>query len=215
MGPADPFGYNSAMSDKAHWESIYTTRGPKNVSWYQETPEVSLRMIRAAGLNGASLIDVGSGASTLVDHLVKEPLRKISILDLSAAALETAQKRLGTTAERVNWIQGDITSVELPQKAFDIWHDRAVFHFLTDPTSRASYKQRLLSSLAPKGQLVIATFSKDGPLKCSGLEVVRYSLESLATEMGDGFRLIETASETHRTPYETTQSFVYCRLQKV
>lgn len=203
------------MSDKKHWDSIYTTKGSKGVSWYQDTPEISLRLIRAAGLTGATVIDVGGGASPLVDYLIKEPAQGISVLDLSGAALATARKRLGEAASGVTWIEGDITSVALRENAFDIWHDRAVFHFLTDPASRVAYKERLALCLKPKGQLVIATFAKDGPPKCSGLEVVHYSPESLTVELGEGFQLLDTASEIHNTPFETTQSFIYCRFQKL
>lgn len=203
------------MSVKDHWENVYTTKTSSAVSWYQEHAETSLNLIKASGVNhSAVIIDVGGGASTLVDDLVYAGFSHISVLDLSAAALETAKNRLGTLNKEINWIATDITKAQLPTNTFDLWHDRAVFHFLTAPEQRQAYKANLLQALRKNGNFIISTFAEDGPTKCSNLDVMRYSTTELFAEFSDNFELVSAQKETHNTPFGTTQSFVYCHLRK-
>jgi ubiquinone/menaquinone biosynthesis C-methylase UbiE len=199
------------MDRKTHWEHVYTTKKPDSVSWFQEHAEQSLRLIRAAELGtDAAIIDIGGGASTLVDDLVAESYRDITVLDLSAAALTTARQRIGERAKNIEWIEGDITEVQLPASRFDIWHDRAVFHFLTEPESRRRYVEQVLQAVRPGGHIIVATFAEDGPEKCSGLPVMRYSPNALHAEFGKGFKLLSHEREAHNTPFGTTQQFIYC-----
>lgn len=172
---------------------------------------MSLQFIRDTGVaKDAHILDVGAGASVLVDDLLNAGYRNLSVLDISAAALHTAQARLGSAASRVQWIEADITRLELPKASVDVWHDRAVFHFLTDPLERQHYVQTVLHAVKPGGHVIIATFAEDGPLKCSGLDIVRYRPESLHQEFGSGFDLVRSANEKHHTPSGGDQSFVYC-----
>lgn len=203
------------MSEQAHWEKVYKTKSADNVSWFQEHATRSLEIIRSIGARPDSrIIDVGGGASTLVDDLLADGFERISVLDLSASALDVARKRLGPKGDKVEWISGDIRHVELPQQSFDIWHDRAVFHFLTDPADRLAYVQQVMKSVKPGGHVIVATFAPDGPEQCSGLPVARYAPEQLHGEFGPAFEMIEHASEEHKTPWGSLQHFVYCHCLK-
>lgn len=203
------------MDRKQHWEQVYTTKKSDAVSWFQEHAGHSLRLIHNTGLGkNAAIIDVGGGASTLVDDLVAEGYTDLTVLDLSAAALAVAQQRLGVHADAVHWLEGDITRLELPQYRFDIWHDRAVFHFLNTQEERAAYVQTVLRAVRPGGHVIVATFAEDGPLQCSGLPVVRYRPETLHAEFGDAFLLVEHEKEVHHTPSGNVQQFVYCYCRK-
>jgi ubiquinone/menaquinone biosynthesis C-methylase UbiE len=203
------------MKPKEHWENVYTTKSTTAVSWFQEHAALSLQFIKSSAPHTDTvIIDVGGGASTLVDDLIHANYFNISVLDISAAALEVAQKRLEQKSSSVQWIVGDINSVALPENHYDLWHDRAVFHFLTDAKDRESYVAQLTKALKPGGQLIISTFAERGPQQCSNLPVVRYSPEGLQREFGDAFALQEHQFETHVTPFETQQEFVYCRFIK-
>ncbi len=199
------------LGPKEHWEKVYQTKQPNAVSWFQEHATRSLELINSVGTTLATnIIDVGGGASTLVDDLVKSGFKNISVLDLSASALDIARKRLGTAGHRVTWIAGDICDVNLPEQTFDIWHDRAVFHFLTDPADRAAYVRQVMKSVKPGGHVIVATFAPDGPEQCSGLPVARYAPGQLHGEFGPSFELLEHVSEEHKTPWGSVQHFVYC-----
>lgn len=203
------------MQDKSHWENVYTTKATNSVSWFQPHAELSLQLIRRTGIgHDAAIIDVGGGASTLVDDLLAEGFGKVSVLDLSGAALNAAKARMGDRAKAVQWIEADITNAILPEQAFDVWHDRAVFHFLTTPEDRALYMWNVLRALKPGGDVIVATFAENGPLKCSGLPVMRYSAAALYSEFGEAFTLLHHRTETHRTPSGTEQQFVYCHCRK-
>jgi ubiquinone/menaquinone biosynthesis C-methylase UbiE len=199
------------MQSKEHWERVYATKPSTGVSWYQEHAEQSRRLIQQTGVpRTASIIDVGGGASTLVDDLLLDGYSAITVLDLSAAALRTAQLRLGDRAHSVRWVNGDITTVSLPEHAYDIWHDRAVFHFLTEEADRRAYVAQVLRSVKPQGHVIVATFAEDGPTQCSGLPVMRYSPTQLHGQFGPSFSLLKQEREEHHTPFGTTQKFVYC-----
>jgi ubiquinone/menaquinone biosynthesis C-methylase UbiE len=203
------------MDRKQHWEQVYTTKPSDSVSWFQEHADQSLRLIHKTGLDkDAAIIDVGGGASILVDELAAEGYTDLTVLDLSAAALSVAKQRLGKQADAVHWMEGDITRAEFPTHRFDIWHDRAVFHFLTDPVDRNAYVERVMRAVRPGGHVIIATFGEDGPEKCSGLPVMRYKPESLHAEFGEAFLLVEHEKEAHHTPAGSVQQFVYCYCRK-
>ena len=203
------------MERKAHWESIYAAKATTEVSWYQERPAKSLELIHSTGLGfGASIIDVGGGASTLVDHLLGDGYSQLSVLEISMTALAKIKKRLGRKAEAVTFMDGDVTQVTLPANHYDLWHDRAVFHFLIEADDRRKYVEVLTHALKPGGHLIMATFALDGPPRCSGLDVVRYSPESLSAELGLKFRPVRSITETHHTPFATEQKFIYCLFQK-
>lgn len=205
----------SADSGKSHWEKVYHTKASTEVSWFQEHAELSLKLIREAGTPAsAAIIDVGGGASTLVDDLLSHGYTRPSVLDLSAAALATAKARLGVRADQVNWIEADILSAPLPQHAYDVWHDRAVFHFLTSEDERHRYVQQVLHAVKPGGLVIVATFAEDGPDKCSGLPVMRYNAEQLHGQFGEPFELLGHEQETHHTPGGSDQKFVYCFCRK-
>jgi len=205
----------TSFDRKNHWENIYSGKKATEVSWYQQCPEHSLNLIDATGVEKtASIIDIGGGASTLVDFLLATDYKNLSVLDISSSAIEQAKVRLGQQAVKVNWIVHDITSF-VAEKPFDVWHDRAVFHFLTDADDRASYVKNLSDSTQPGAHAIIATFNFDGPEKCSGLDIVRYSTESLSEIFSENFKLIETKTEEHKTPGGASQSFVYCRFVRV
>lgn len=194
-----------------HWESVYQSKQPDAVSWFQEHATRSLEIIRSiGGSKAASVLDVGGGASTLVDDLLSEGFQHVSVLDLSKSALDVARKRLGPLGDQVDWIAGDIRTVDLPEQAFDIWHDRAVFHFLTEIADRQAYVRQVMKAVKPGGHVIVATFAPDGPEQCSGLPVARYAPEQLHGEFGPSFELLEHASEEHKTPWGTMQHFVYC-----
>jgi trans-aconitate methyltransferase len=201
------------MDRRAHWQTVYQNKSEDDVSWFQARPARSLELIRRTGLvaEGARLIDVGGGASRLVDALVAQGDLRVTVLDIAEAALAQARKRLGQQAERVEWIAADILRWTPPQR-YDLWHDRALFHFLTDPADRQDYTRTLAAGLSPGGQAVIATFAPDGPERCSGLPVCRYDPDGLAAALGTGFRLLDSLTEDHVTPAGKLQKFQYCRL---
>lgn len=204
------------MNPKTHWESIYSTKQATEVSWYQVHPQLSLNLIRRAANNdpAAAIIDIGGGASTLVDHLLDEQFNNVTVLDISANALLAAQARLGERSSQVTWMETDATTADLPVNYFDIWHDRAVFHFLTDAQDRRRYVQTVTRAIKLGGTVIVSTFAADGPTRCSGLEVARYSPEELHGEFGDGFRLLQHYQETHHTPFGTEQKFTCCLCQR-
>jgi SAM-dependent methyltransferase len=199
------------MNMKTHWEHIYETKAPTQVSWYQEHAQFSLQYIRNTRIQKTdAIIDVGGGASTLVDDLIADGYQDISILDVSAVALQLARGRLGTHAVDVTWIETDITQADLPEQAYDLWHDRAVFHFLTQPADRQRYIDTVRHAVRVGGHIILATFAPDGPERCSGLNVMRYTPESLHREFGKDFEVVDSARETHHTPFGTEQKFIYC-----
>ena len=199
------------MNKKTHWEHIYETKSPTQVSWYQEHAQFSLEYIKRTGIRKTDhIIDVGGGTSTLVDDLVADGFQHISILDVSGAALQIARQRLGRRAVHVNWNDPDITQADLPEQGYDLWHDRAVFHFLTQPEDRKRYIDAVRRAVRTGGHIIVATFAPDGPDHCSGLEVMRYNPESLHSEFGDEFDLVDSTNETHHTPFGTEQKFIYC-----
>ena len=198
---------------QAHWENVYTTKSENEVSWFQQRPAPSLDLIVQAGATRESaIIDIGGGASRLVDNLVEQGFEDVTVLDLSAAALAAArsrlESRLGTGAQRVSWIVADATNWE-PARAYDIWHDRAAFHFLTDAGDRAAYIARLGRGLRIGGHAIIATFALDGPEKCSGLPVARYDSAGLGRTLGAAFELIHTERHEHATPWDSRQNFQF------
>ena len=204
------------MDSKTHWETVYSSKSTDEVSWFQPHADLSLNLIKATGVGrGAAIIDVGGGASTLVDDLVAEGYADLTVLDLSAAALKAARKRLGAEADRVCWLEADITKAALPASRYDIWHDRAVFHFLTAPADRDAYVRTVLRAVKPGGHVIVATFAEDGPLQCSGLPVMRYRADELHDQFGEAFTLIQHQKEEHHTPFGTVQQFVYCYCRRI
>ena len=199
------------MDVKSHWEKIYTTKTPESVSWYRAHLETSLALVeRAAESRSASIIDIGGGESTLVDDLLLRGYRNVTVLDVSQTAIDVTRKRLGSAAEQVRWLVGDVTEIELEPHAYDLWHDRAVFHFLTAPERRLAYVRQVTRAVKPGGHVIVSTFGPEGPAKCSGLDVMRYDAESLHDEFGGQFRLVESSKELHETPFGATQQFLYC-----
>ncbi|HLC15943.1 MAG TPA: class I SAM-dependent methyltransferase [Thermodesulfovibrionia bacterium] len=197
-------------SSKKHWERVHQTQSPDDLSWYQIYPEISLRLIKSSGAEAQdSIIDVGGGTSKLVDSLLLHGYKKITVLDISGSAIAKAKQRLKEQAQNVTWIEADITTFE-PQEKYSLWHDRAVFHFLTDKESRKKYISSMKKSLKTSGHLIVATFSTGGPKKCSGLKVQRYNSETLQREFGENFELLETIEEEHITPGKVKQKFIYC-----
>lgn len=203
------------MERKAHWERVYTTRSSTEVSWYQAEPTLALDMLRTMGAGPTTAImDVGGGDSTLVDAVLAEGLGRITVLDLSGAALARARARVGPQSDEVTWLEGDITTAVLPADSFDVWHDRAVFHFLTAPEDRARYAAAAATALRAGGIALIATFAPDGPTRCSGLEVERYTPEGLARELSDQFTLVRGVYDVHRTPAGGEQRFSVATLRR-
>lgn len=199
------------MDTKTHWEKIYKDKAPEAVSWYSPHLETSLDLIeRAAKARSSAIIDVGGGESTLIDDLLLRGYNNLTVLDISQTAIDVNKKRLGPAAEQVRWLAADITEIDLPPASYDLWHDRAVFHFLTAPDRRIAYVRQVARSVKPGGHVIVSTFGSQGPMKCSGLEVMRYDAESLHGEFGARFRLVESSKELHRTPFGTTQQFLYC-----
>jgi SAM-dependent methyltransferase len=199
------------MNVQNHWEQIYGTKAPDAVSWYRPHLETSLELIeRAAPDCSASIIDVGGGESTLVDDLLARGYEHVSILDLSRTAIDVTKKRLGAASERVKWLAADITNAGLERCSYDIWHDRAVFHFLTAMEVRTAYVRQVAHAVKPGGHVIVSTFGPEGPTKCSGLEVVRYDADSLHKEFGVRFHLLKSSEELHHTPFGTVQQFLYC-----
>jgi 2-polyprenyl-3-methyl-5-hydroxy-6-metoxy-1,4-benzoquinol methylase len=194
---------------KEHWEQVYSTKGETGVSWYQRDPRLSLELIRAvAPAAGGRIIDIGGGASVLVDRLLDLPFERITALDISETALGKAKSRLGERASRVEWMAADITEAET-LGTFDIWHDRAVFHFLTDAADRRKYVELARKTVTEGGHLIIASFADDGPKRCSDLDVCRYNAETMGAEFGEGFSLLREAREMHTTPWGSSQAFFY------
>ncbi len=199
------------MDSKAHWEQIYRTKGPDQVSWFEAEPRHSLDLVQRVAPGGdAAIIDVGAGAATLVDGLLDAGYRRITVLDISAAALAQAQRRLGERARLVDWREADVRTARFAPHAFDVWHDRAVFHFLTEPADRQAYVAQVRQALRPGGFALVATFAADGPARCSGLEVNRYSADGLHAEFGRDFRLLTSERHIHLTPWGARQAFTYC-----
>jgi len=198
-----------ATDRKEHWEQVYSTKGETGVSWYQREPRLSLELIRAvAPAAGGRIIDVGGGASVLVDRLLDLPFERIAVLDISETALGKARARLGARAARVEWIAADVTETQ-DVGTFEVWHDRAVFHFLTDAADRCNYVELARRTVPKGGNLIVATFADEGPPRCSGLDVCRYNPDSLSAAIGQGFTLVREARETHTTPWESSQQFFY------
>ena len=203
---------NKMNSQKEHWEKVYLTKQPGEVSWTQEVPKTSLELIHSFNLpKTAKIIDVGGGDSKLVDHLLEEGFTDITVLDISANAIDRAKKRLGSKSEKVKWIVRDITEFE-PATDFDLWHDRATFHFLTTREQVAKYAD--ITKRYVSGYLIIGTFSQSGPEKCSGLDVKQYSEESLTDEFKNEFEKIRCVTEDHVTPFDTIQNFLFCSFKR-
>jgi SAM-dependent methyltransferase len=199
------------MDAQAHWENIYGKKAAGAVSWYRPHLETSLELIEhAAPERPASIIDVGGGESTLVDDLVARGYENITVVDISQIAIDVTKKRLGLASEKVRWLIGDLTTTKLEPCTYDVWHDRAVFHFLTAIEARLAYVRQVAHAVKPGGHVIVSTFGPEGPTKCSGLDVARYDTESLHKEFGVRFRLLESAEELHRTPFGTVQQFLYC-----
>ena len=199
------------MEPKRHWEQVYGSKRADEVSWFQPHAEQSLRLVRGTGApRSASIIDVGGGASTLVDDLLADGYTALNVLDLSGAALDVARQRLGERAAAVRWIESDILAAPLQRHAFDVWQDRAVLHNLTDPAQRQAYVRQVMHAVKPGGHVIVATFAEDGPTQCSGLPVMRYSAGALHAEFGEPFTLLAHEKEEHHTPGGGVQKFVYC-----
>jgi len=205
------------MSDtdrQAHWENVYTTKGEKEVSWFQENPAPSLDLIALTGLSeDAALIDIGGGASRLVDDLISRKFSRLTVLDLSGAALAAARKRLGDRGADVQWVIADVTKWE-PTQTYDLWHDRAAFHFLTHHADQSAYVDRLKKALKPGGYVIIGTFAPDGPERCSGLPIVRHDATTLAAILGNEFVLIDTRRHDHATPWDAVQRFQFSTFRR-
>lgn len=196
---------------QSHWEQVYSSKAPDAVSWYAPHLAESLAYIRQTGVGpAAAIVDVGGGESTLVDDLLDAGYRKIEVLDLSAHALEVCKSRLGGRAAQVSWQVGDVLALDFAPQSVDIWHDRAVFHFLTKPAQRQRYVEQVLKALKPGGFAIVGTFGPEGPTQCSGLPVARYSSDGLHAEFGAPFQLLDHATSLHTTPWGSTQQFVYC-----
>lgn len=203
------------MENKTHWENIYQTKQSSQVSWYQLHPTMSLQYIQNTGVGKTGhIIDIGGGASTLADHLLNDNFQNITVLDISGEALGVAKQRLGEQAELVTWMESDITKVSLPHQKYDVWHDRAVFHFLTKQEERTRYVNAVKEAVKAGGHVIVATFASNGPERCSGLEVTRYDPQSLHYEFGAGFELLDSTHEEHHTPFGTEQKFIYCYCRK-
>ncbi len=204
------------MQTKDHWEHVYTTKSVDDVSWFQQHADRSVRLIQATGVPlSASIIDVGGGASRLIDDLLQAGYSALTVLDISATALAAAKRRLGSRSSDVQWLKADITNESLPPHAYDLWHDRAVFHFLTSPADRHVYVEAVLRAVKPGGHVIISTFAEDGPNECSGLPVMRYTAVQLHGEFGTAFSLVRHEKEAHRTPAGKVQHFVYCCCRKI
>ena len=204
------------MNRATHWENIYKTKDAREVSWF--TPHLSKSLALIKKLENSTkdpVIDIGGGVSTLVDDLLAAGFADVSVLDVSNKSLELSRKRLGSASKKVCWIASDVTAAKLPKNHFALWHDRAVFHFLTGADERQKYKQVLRNSLKLHGFVILATFSLQGPPKCSGLDVARYSPETLWDEIGTDFKLIDSSSEVHKTPFGTLQDFTYGLFEKI
>jgi 2-polyprenyl-3-methyl-5-hydroxy-6-metoxy-1,4-benzoquinol methylase len=204
------------MNKQTHWDNVYRTKTPNEMSWFRSHLETSLSLIDR-GLNKrlAAVIDVGGGQSTLVSDLLALGYQDLTVLDISVTAIEHAKTLLGPDLEYVTWRVDDILQADLPFRRYDVWHDRAVFHFLTQPEQRLVYIQQATLAVKPGGRVVIGSFGKEGPNTCSGLDVIRYDADSLQKEFGRHFHLIESSTEMHQTPFETIQQFLYCSFIRI
>lgn len=206
---------DQSMSTKAHWEAVFKKKQGNEVSWYQPNLRLSLELFARTEVSEESrVIDIGGGDSTLVDDLLSIGIQDVTVLDISSEALSVAKKRVGKGADNVTWIEADVTDVRLPSAYYDVWHDRAVFHFLVNPEERAAYTKLLCSALRPSAFAIIATFALDGPTQCSDLQTMRYSPETLQAEMDSCCQLVETEFESHLTPSGAEQRFLYCLFQR-
>lgn len=200
------------MDRRRHWQTVWTDRDPTSVSWFQRSADLSFRLVRQVASHGASVIDVGGGDSPLAGQLVSAGY-DVTVLDVASEALDRSRERLGDQADHVTFIEGDVLS-DVPERRFDVWHDRAVFHFLTDPTEVGSYTSTVRDHLPAGAHAVIATFALTGPESCSGLPVRRYDADGLASAFGAGFELVITEQETHVTPSGANQDFTYAVLRR-
>ena len=204
-----------SIARQKHWNEVYATKGADTVSWFQARAEMSMRLIEAAGATkDSAIIDIGGGSSVLIDHLLDAGFVDVTALDISERALIGSKDRLGGRAAEVHWIIADILAWS-PARAYDIWHDRAVFHFLTDACDREAYRATLLRGLRPRSSVILGTFAEGGPERCSGLPVQRWSADALTDELGSEFRLIESLREDHRTPGGAVQPFTWARFERV
>jgi SAM-dependent methyltransferase len=204
------------MDDKEHWEAVYRSKASDAVSWYRPHLDTSLRLIdEAVPDRNTAIIDVGGGESTLVDDLLQRGYRNLTVLDMSTVALDATKQRLGSIAGQVTWVESDVTLADLPEHRYHVWHDRAVFHFLTESSQRDAYIHLLKRALRPDGRVVIATFGPMGPVRCSGLDVRRYDAQQLSDEFGAGFELVTSTLEDHHTPAGAAQQFLYCTFRKL
>jgi SAM-dependent methyltransferase len=201
-------------TEQEHWDGVYRSRSPTGVSWYEASPARSLELIHATGVQaGDGLIDVGGGMSFLVDELLREGFTDVSVLDISGQALQRLRERLGAQAASVRFLEQDVTAFE-PERRYSLWHDRAVFHFLVEPTGRLRYVEALRRAVLPGGHVIIATFGPDGPQQCSNLPVARYDAAALAERLGSEFKLMDSSLTAHRTPRGSEQQFLYCRFRR-
>ncbi len=205
------------MQSEEHWDRVYETKATESLSCFKEHASRSRHLIQSTGVAlSAPIIDVGGGASTLVDDLLADGYSHLTVLDISSAALAAAMKRLGSgRSAKVQWLAANITEVKLPVDTFEVWHDRALFHFLASAQERQSYVQAVLRAVKPGGHVIVATFDEGGPVQCSGLTVVRYSAQGLHAEFGESFALVHHEHEAHTTPFGTVQQFVYCCFRKL
>jgi 2-polyprenyl-3-methyl-5-hydroxy-6-metoxy-1,4-benzoquinol methylase len=204
------------MKSKSHWDQVYATKPVDTVSWFETHAADSLRFLQKTGVDlAAAIVDIGGGASTFVDDLLSLGYKNLSVLDIAEQALSATKTRLGARAGAVNWLVADITKSQFEAHSIDVWHDRAVFHFLTSAEDRKAYIKNMLNALKPNSHAIIATFAEDGSLKCSGLEIVRYSASSLQAELGVSFALIATEKVSHHTPGGNLQQFIYCYFRKL
>jgi SAM-dependent methyltransferase len=204
------------MNTRDHWDQIYTTKATDRLGWYKPHLRTSFSWITKLGLPlDAPIIDVGGGTSTLVDDLLDNGYQSLTVLDISEKALSAVRERLGKESDLVSWLTADITSLELPAEEFELWHDRAVFHFLTDPGGRRSYRENLMTALKPNGHVIIGTFAPEAPPKCSGLPVQRYSLQKLVDEFGPEFKLVDHLKELHVTPGGVEQMYLFCHFRRI
>jgi 2-polyprenyl-3-methyl-5-hydroxy-6-metoxy-1,4-benzoquinol methylase len=205
----------SEFNRQAHWQKVYKEKGEFQVSWFQDRPAVSLQLIEAIGAEPSlAIIDIGGGASRLVDALLEKEFRDVTVLDLSESAVSIAKVRLGDAAARANWIIADVTQWE-PQRRYDLWHDRAAFHFLTEAPDRAAYVDRLNKALRPGGHAIIGTFALDGPERCSGLPIMRYDAAQLSTALGSSLALIDMRHDDHKTPWDAVQRFQFSVFRRI
>jgi 2-polyprenyl-3-methyl-5-hydroxy-6-metoxy-1,4-benzoquinol methylase len=199
------------MDTQSHWERIYGTKAATEVSWFRPHLETSLALVeRVAGDRSASIINVGGGESGFVDDSLARGYRNVTVLDISPVAIEHTKKRLGAASRQVTWLAADITQASLPAHSYDVWQDRAVFHFLTEPAQRLAYIRQVASAVKPGGHVIVGAFGPEGPSKCSGLDVMRYDADSLHPEFDPRFRLVESSTELHSTPGGAIQQFLYC-----